>query len=176
MVPRSTRKNTVKRLIFLDIDGVLNSAPYMKSRPEAVKRMDHPDFDQHTLDPWAIAQLNRILAETGSAVALSSSWRLESSKVGEGALKNTERLMRLRGFNGRLWQATPDLAKLAGGVRGAEIDAWLNRHEHLGPFSFVILDDRDDMQPWNHRLVQTTWQNGLTPALASKAIEMLLEG
>lgn len=164
----------MKRVVFLDIDGVANSHHYLAD--VAFEKGAYDDTPEDMVDPWAVAQLNQIQRATHCAFVLSSSWRWCYR------LKQVESFLRLKGFEGKLWQQTP----IRGGakhvtstdqnnIRGAEIDLWLRRHAHLGPFSFVILDDNGGLQPHEDRWVQTTFAHGLTPALAARAIDMLLE-
>ena len=57
--------------------------------------------------------------------------------------------------------------------RGREIDAWLTEANYAG--TYVILDDRGDMEPHMHRLVQTRYDFGLTDKEVSRAVA-LMEG
>ena len=84
------------KVLFLDIDGVLNSENWFAYRIYCVKNnmvnilMNFVDTDDRNikhkltmLDDRAIANLNRIIEETGCKVVLSSSWRssIESENI-----------------------------------------------------------------------------------------------
>jgi hypothetical protein len=62
------------RIIFLDIDGVLNHpGTYCEGAPwrrEAGELLPVP------VAPECMARLNRLVAETGARIVISSSWRL----------------------------------------------------------------------------------------------------
>jgi len=73
------------KLLFLDVDGVLNSRGWFMSlsrkfrqKELAHKFEDDPQFadDASHFDPAAVALLNQVVKETGASVVLSSSWRL----------------------------------------------------------------------------------------------------
>lgn len=139
---------TLLPVIFLDIDGVLNSANWM--------HMGHmgADFDdvgkRKHLDPRAGRVLNRILKLVPSEIVISSAWRIGHS------CKWMQRALRARGVTrARVIGRTPG----GGGFRGPQIQDWLDAHD---PRPFVIIDDSDDMLDVQRpRLVRTDWQTGL---------------
>lgn len=102
-----------RRLIFLDIDGVLG----------------HFGSDGR-LDASCIAELNWLIMETGAEIVLISSWR---ETLG---LAETRRLLAAAGFRGKIADATPSLPHRS---RCDEIEAFLATLS--GPVRFVILDD-----------------------------------
>ena len=55
------------KVIFLDIDGVLNSEEYYESFPDG-------EFIP-PIDPVCVERLKRIVDRTGAKLILSSSWR-----------------------------------------------------------------------------------------------------
>ena len=59
----------MKKIIFLDIDGVLNSETYDKNRTAGA------------IDPECAKRLNRIIKETNADIVISSSWKLSPSLV-----------------------------------------------------------------------------------------------
>lgn len=71
-------------------------------------------------------------------------------------------------FNISFFDFTPEITW---GDRGKEIQAWLDLHPDVT--DFVIIDDRNDMQPNMNHLVQTVLKDGLTEELAAKAIKIL---
>ena len=124
------------KVLFLDIDGVLNSENWFAYRIYCVKNnmvnilMNFVDTDDRNikhkltmLDDRAIANLNRIIEETGCKVVLSSSWR--SCVEAENTL--TEYLLKLKGFKYELYDVTPRLWFNDFSIRrGEEIQLWMD--------------------------------------------------
>ena len=137
-----------RRVIFLDIDGVL--AP--------IRRWDR----YGDLDPGCIRVLNEIVAGAGADVVVSSTWR-HGRTVAE-----LQEMLDAEGFIGRVIDKTPTGAPGAG--RGDEIAAWLAEHAVGG---YVIIDDHGDMGRLRARLVLTHPARGLQPGDAPRAIEIL---
>lgn len=145
------------KIIFLDIDGVLNSERWLMSLGEAWNRTH--------IDPAAVAVLNQVVRATDAVVVISSTWRKMHTKAAiRGFLKDA-------GFTGTVIGITPDFNKLAryerptkdgSFVRGDEIAEWLKDRPDIE--SFVILDDDSDMGALKHKLVQTTSTDGLLMA------------
>jgi HAD domain in Swiss Army Knife RNA repair proteins len=172
------------RVIFLDIDGVLNSESYMLKL--AAK---HCQLEPHTpcdcfklyrqIDPEAIARLNRLVAVTEAKIVISSTWR----KLFDPP--DLRRILEDHGLVGEIIGETPDGAndsELRAGLRdgelaqdrvfrGNEIDFWLKRHPAVD--RFVILDDGSDMMMHKNRLVQTDCEDGLCDEHVDLAIRVL---
>lgn len=152
------------KVIFLDIDGVLN---------------DHYWNDESMcgqIDPDKVQRLNTILRETGAFICLSSAWRYILHR-GEANLMGMEWLLRSHGVKaGRLIGVTrPD-------TKQQKTYEWPERGEQItdfitefGPFaSYIAVDDLDiGITEAGHRLVQTDSTIGLTEADAWKAIRLL---
>ena len=70
----------LNNIIFLDIDGVLNSQLwYKKTRELGGKFKEGYEFETHQhshFDTEAIRLINELCEETNSKVVLSSSWRV----------------------------------------------------------------------------------------------------
>jgi len=113
-------------VIFLDIDGVLNSTRYWEvHKPLPMKK-------EGALDPEAVRIMNEIIDQTGASVILSSSWR-------SAGYKSVDEMLSRRGSRFRISGQTPSSADLA--PRWREIEEWLI----YNPFSrFVVLDDDPD--------------------------------
>lgn len=145
----------MSKLIFLDIDGVINNRESMRGRG-GVFRVHEP----------CVRRLNTIIDATGALCVLSSSWRIN------WPLLALQQFLEGRGFTGQLVDKTPYLPSEP---RGLEISAYLNQSRERG-YSvrhFVILDDDGDMgsmKPW---LVQTKTELGLMPEDVDKAIYTL---
>ena len=138
-----------RRVIFLDIDGVL--AP--------IRRWER----YGDLDPACIQVLNEIVARGGADVVVSSTWRYGKT------IAELQEILDAHGFTGCVLDKTPTGAPGAG--RGEEIAAWLAEHDVCG---YVIIDDHADMGELCTRLVQTHPAHGLQRADTPGAIAMLM--
>lgn len=151
-------------IVFLDIDGVLNSSrffydnnPLPMGRPGAI-------------DPDAVRRLNQIVDATGAKVVLSTSWRTQGVDTVSGYLSE-------RGFTGSVIGATPTNMD---GPRRSEINEWLWQAERLGyrVDRFIVIDDDENAQVFDGPYaVKGTfiWCNhvdGLTDECVQKAISM----
>lgn len=171
------------RILFLDFDGVLNSAAWNRRRPPRPEGMEgiamrRDEYAHRNLDPDAIARLSRIVDETGCRVVVSSAWRaMHPITELNGYLR------RYGGFRHTLFGATPDGWDAADdgplyaipqhlGTRGKEIAVWLAMLPASLPRSYVILDD-EFVGEHDGRLVQTDYNHGLTDADAERAIGIL---
>lgn len=137
------------KIIFLDIDGVLNN---MDSYPA-------------TIEDTLIFKLKNIIIDTNAEIVLSSDWRLDND------LKNIIET-RFKLSNIPILGCTPELPTE---TRGKEIAAWLNAHKNWDIENFIILDDREDMDPYSSHLVQTNIREGLTWNNVTDAIAKLQE-
>lgn len=175
----------MKPVLFLDIDGVLNSRAFKEERaalPADPLYAQLPQEDREAdrkLDPAAMARLNRIVTETDCLVVISSSWRVVYS------LCRLERMFRRRGYEHRLFGTTPriwlDTDDRSHRERGSEIKTWLDwvdsvngRGDRYGVFA--IVDDDSDMGDLMGRLVQTNNEVGLTDEDAARLIALLRGG
>jgi hypothetical protein len=129
--------------------------------------MSEEQYQLDALDPIAVSRLNDIIAATSALVVLSSTWRLDTP------LTKMTRLLRYRGFAGHLFAATPYIASGTRHVRGDEVRWWLNKADSVSVESYVILDDDDDFDGLNSRLVLTQNSVGLTDADVRRAIDIL---
>lgn len=109
------------KVIFLDVDGVLNSDEYF----DKIKNLDI-DGIQSEVDVEKIKLLKRTIDETGSKVVLTSSWRYT---------RNAQELKKLLLEFGISTDSTPFIQN----KRGLEIKQYLS--EHLDVEDFVIVDD-----------------------------------
>jgi len=149
------------RILFLDIDGVLNSHAFVH------RAGWHPplgsDRDLYIIDPVAVALLNGVLEETGAVVVITSSWR---STYPQEALHS---MLQQRGFTGQVVGTTPELP---GRRRSREIAQWLVDHADVEAFA-IVDDDEDAGAGHPHRFVRTTYQVGLTGEHASALVRVL---
>jgi len=144
-------------ILFLDIDGVLNSDDWLFENGSL------------TCDPVNVSGLNRIISETDAGIIVSSDWRKWMSW--------SDLCTRLfsAGVESEFLGKTPviDRDTPHGDLphRGREIDGWLRAESYDG--TYVILDDRGDMEPHMHRLVQTHYDHGLTETEVLRAVALM---
>lgn len=138
----------MKRILFLDFDGVLNTDSYQA----LLRSQERPMWDDHghLFDPEAVGNLKRILdADPDVRIVVESSWKVQG-------LDELRRMWEERGLPGELYDATPDIfceelltvdLSIPGSVRkveslskGREISAWLTRNCDQD-CRYVILDD-----------------------------------
>jgi hypothetical protein len=172
------------RVLFLDIDGVLNSAEYMRDRRTRRRPTPHP------IDATTVPRLNSITDRTGAAIVVSSTWRLAPEGNYATPTDRMRDILSTHGVTGDVIGCTPYLIHNVGDgpmvvqrARGDEIQAWMDCWESFGVElnediveSFAILDDGSDMahlRPW---LVQTTWDRGLQDEHVERAVSLLTRG
>lgn len=167
-------------VLFLDIDGVLNSERFNRTLEERHRQLGHHAVCEcfkltRQVDPEAVARLNRLVVETKSKIVISSSWR----KLLDPCELN--RVLVDHGLVAEIIGETPDapndpvMCAAYGPVdhvfRGHEIDYWLKQHPEVT--RFVILDDSSDMAMHKNRLVQTDCEEGLLDEHVELAIRMM---
>lgn len=145
----------VKCVIFLDIDGVLNSTEFFE-------RTEEVDFVNSKLDLDAIGRLNS-LVHPGIYWVLSSSWRYDTT-----AAQMTQYLVD-RGWKGLISDTTPIWS---GDRRGYTIKKWCDEHSWDGPM--IIIDDDHDLEPYaGGRIIYTTMQKGFTDDCVERGQRLL---
>lgn len=146
------------RIIFLDIDGVLNSQDWFCS--------DDPNRGKGNFDPIAINRLNWVIEETDAKIVLSTSWR-NDPKIFD--------TFKQVGVNGEISGKTDYFATGINYLyRGNEILKWCNEHDDK-IISYVIIDDDEDMLfTQKDNFVHTDYIHGFTEMDARKAIKILL--
>ena len=142
------------KVIFLDIDGVLNCRFTKGEVCGFVFVMDSK-----------IELLKQLIEETGARIVLSSTWRegfYDMQKQIQN--RNVELYLALKD---KLWEFGLEILDFTPEIvddnRGAEIDKWLREWDGEQIESFVILDDISGcyLRPHASRLVQTSFNEGL---------------
>lgn len=160
----------MRKVIFLDIDGVLSPRWWNSDKQS--------DNYGCLFDAKAVANLAKIIEETGAEIVISSSWK----NIGLVELQN---MWRDRGLPGKLVDITPDymsdeilLKEDSANVdylyeRGSEIQGWLLLHgDDVG--RYVIIDDMDDILPEQQfHFVQTDPEVGITNDDVKKVVHLL---
>lgn len=154
--------STNVKVIFLDIDGVLNHEKHYEwlmttDEPTPLQRV----YPYSEFNPTSCRYLCDIINETGAKIVVSSSWRLD----GEARLNS---LFKHFGIP-RIYDVTPCLNT----ARGIEIGAWLAAHPEVT--NYVILDDDEDMNVEQIPFFIKTnpYADGLNEMVKHKAIEIL---
>ena len=155
------------RVIFLDIDGVLNSVMYENS-----DRFNENDSNA-LIDMSRVKLLADIVKATGSEIVLSSTWREDWDKSSDLCGQDGKYLnMCLAKYGLSIIDKTPILNY--SDDRRVEILAWLSKHG-TDVESFVILDDINC--GWEELIKRVVITNpygyGLEEEHVIKAIELL---
>ena len=127
------------KVIFLDIDGVLNCS-----------KTPNPRKLPYVVDRTLLKRFKRLLERTGAKVVLSSTWRYDPAGL----------------FSAKHWgipfiDVIPDMPKQP---RCKEILAWLKGRPRVN--RFVVIDDEDDELD-DLPLFQPSSATGLTKAMCS---------
>ena len=146
------------KLIFLDVDGVLNSKASFLHR-------DNP----FPIDDDKVDLLAQIVKITGAELILSSTWR--------GDFDNNMNIIFKRGGALTLVEKLKKRGLKLIGKTGFDVNRETEIRNFLWDFSqnheiesFIVLDDDIVHMP---QLVKTNWNLGLTPHCVEKAIKML---
>lgn len=152
------------KIIFLDIDGVLN-----------VMSQEFDDYGQ-LFNPIFVNNLAYIIEKTNAKLVISSTWRYSGRK-------RMVDMWRHRNLPGEVIDVTPDLGFNDNIVRGDEIKAWLDKNIDMVE-TYCIIDDDEDMLPEQmNNFVKTSGNSdhpdcddigyGLTKICSEKVIEIL---
>jgi hypothetical protein len=150
-------------LIFLDIDGVLNTHEQNRAGSSGLARC-------HPVDRQCVSHLAHIIDETGASCVLTSSWRYRITN--DSGLEAFEFMLRTHGFpESALIGYTCRDEEIS--MRGRQIRAWIERENLIAPY--VVIDDLDPSQEFMgfHPLVTTNCHVGLTREDAEEAIRLL---
>ena len=154
---------TVKsNIIFLDIDGVLNTWRFQDYQ---VKHHECDDWDaQFNFDPICMKNLKELVEKTNSKIVVSSSW-----KKSDNGMKDIELNLRLYGLAKVLLGHTIRHPK---DLRCFEISEWWYRNKDKYN-QFIILDDEKHMRCLSGRLIVCDENNGFTKETLSEALNKL---
>lgn len=152
------------KIVFLDIDGVLNSREYDRQR----------DWSKVTfIDETRLPLIKRIIDATGAKIILSSTWRDQWSRDASRLTDDGKYIVDAFAKHGiEIFDKTPSLGLQAD--RGDEIREWLLFND--GVESFVIIDDcRYDWREMSDKFVKTDAYigRGLEERHVRRAIEIL---
>jgi len=150
-------------ILFLDIDGVLNTRMYMtRIYPLKNVEKDAIKWSQLDVDPQAVKVLNVILKTLNLAIVLSSSWRKidwhREALFGVGIDNYAKRLL---GYTGSISSCE----------RGTEIEMWIKENDYRKPF-IRIDDEVSDMGNMISHCLKINSEIGLTREHVTKAIQL----
>lgn len=155
-------------VIFLDIDGVLNTPNYGVQAHAMWKRTNgwfkSRDEFGAIFDPMAVDCLEYLVHHTNAKVVVSSTWR----KSGFQVMKD---MFKMRGIDVDIIGVTPVLNT----IRGEEIEHWLHENDYVS--NYVILDDDTDFteeQKKGH-FVCTHGKYGFDHNCMVKALKLLMD-
>lgn len=159
------------KVIFLDVDGVLNRF-CTKETIEGYLGIE----DQF------VQRLKELIEATEAKVVLTSTWRRGWYCYDHSLYKKESERQDIRMFEtlkNKLFKFGIELLDYTEdfGLRGEEIDKWLSEWKGEEIESFVILDDMDgaELRPHAQYLVQTSLTEGFTEKHLKKAIHILNE-
>lgn len=156
------------KVLFLDIDGVLNHQKYYTNGRRDVS------YPLSEICPVSIQHLNHIVAETGCKVVISSTWRHSGIEYCRNVLNEC-------GCVGEIIDITPDIYD-DWAQRGNEILKWLKSKElykydsyYITDHDYAILDDDNDMlYQQRHNFFECNASvDGLNGDIANKVIQFL---
>lgn len=142
------------KIIFLDIDGVLNSITSSITNEKT--------YSPEGLSKDAIGLLKFVIEHTNAKIVISSTWRSFGSAEWFKGL-----------FEGHGWYLPPiiDITRRSksGEIRGDQINAWLSINNVE---NYICIDDDSDFYDYQN-LVQTEVANGFQLYDALKCIDIL---
>ncbi len=175
---------TIDKILFLDIDGVLNSHQFYRDRKEnydkAIKEIngDMFKYDLLQIDHKQVKMLSDFVVKNKLHVVLSSTWRIGKT------VEYMNELFKELGAEFEFYDFTPVLRldKHKGYTnsipRGFEIHCWMSKHVECGYKSrnFIILDDDSDFLLWQERnFFNTDICTGLTDSIIYR-MQRFLDG
>ena len=172
------RQRSEEVLLFLDVDGVLNSQESRRRNGEALEKAGKPLTGFDAPDAAMCDHLSELVKQTGAKVVLSSTWRLNPQKFAE-----IRRCLATRGV--QITGATENFeGRARDNSRPDEIAAYVMAHSPVA--AWVAIDDlplsrldRDfretcaGVRLTDAHFVQTLDSVGLTAELAQQAIDKL---
>lgn len=167
------------RVVFLDIDGVLNHQIFFKKRYDEreherkiikeggrLTEKSHLEFYAEMLDVESIEILNSILDKVEDVkFVISSTWRMGET------IESLTNILSIKGFKGEIIGMTPIGCKCC--VRGNEIQEWVSKNMDEED-AYVIFDDDSDMLWWQrNNFIHIDGYAGITPNSVYKAVRIL---
>lgn len=163
------KPHVVRRLnvVFLDIDGVLNTPENACKRYEGWKNGTDKSRDEfgQLFCPKACLNLEYLCHTAEAKVVVSSTWR-------RAGLTKMQTMFQMRGIDIDIIDITPDFRQRGLIQRGEEIEAWLKENE---VDNYVIIDDDTDFLPEQlSNFVNTDFEDGFNWRCMVKALKILM--
>ncbi len=162
------------KVIFLDIDGVLNSNFWNDAHQREIS-------DRTLIDGGKIQLLGQLIKSTKAKVVLHSGWKFWFDHEMKPLRKESERLKSMLEEEGiEIDDMTPDhstedirKSRKFSLVKANEILAWISEHDNVD--KWIVIDDLDlhNEEIGKHQ-IQTDASVGLTIENINEAEEMLL--
>lgn len=176
------------KVIFLDIDGVMNGSDEIV---DLIKNHGKNGIEATFPTDTKCKLLKQLIDETGAKIVLSSTWRLHSSSIRDldavfkphdlHLFDRTCHQVTANKFIGTVYEGVAPVqtykyhehSDTIIGDRGAEIALWLLEHKDVT--NFVILDDESfDIKNWfPNNIVKTNTKIGIQEDHIKKAKEIL---
>lgn len=163
----------MEKIIFLDIDGVLNYNSWNQNHQCEIS-------DGVLIDENKVKLLCKIIEATSAGIVLHSGWRFWFNDTIEPTRKETQKLVEILGKNQiTILDITPDFStdeikktKKYSLVKAKEILSWL--HEHPEIKNWIVIDDLylHDDEVEKHQ-IKTNQETGLIQEDVELAIDML---
>jgi len=167
----------MKKIIFLDIDGVLNSRRSMIAGTKKFTQLveagetDPGALVAATIDPVAIELINAILTRPATGFVLSSSHRVPFLGAPHPLSAATAYLEKLGVCCDRLIGLTDN----GPGCRGDQVQRWIFENPDCVD-SWVILDDHADIHEYQRsRFVQCSHDDGFSLSNYHAVISLLFK-
>jgi len=145
-----------ERIIFLDIDGVLNSTRSCLAFGGFGHLRPNITEDSAKLDPIALKLMRMLVEETNAKVVISSSWRINANSVSDFDF---------------LQMPIIGMTPYRGDCRGDEIQKWLDKNPTE---RYVIIDDdRDMLESQMDNFVKCDFKYGFSEEQFFKAYKIL---
>ena len=146
------------KILFLDIDGVLNSKIYYKY-------IYKPEEGHSRFDPYCVVLIKRLVEEFSLKIVITSTWR---NGIAERLMNELEE-SKLVPYLHEDWH-TPILRPVN---RGMEIQLWLE--EHPKAKDYIIIDDNENLFEYQlNKLVKTDSYAGMAQLQYQQARNLLL--
>ena len=158
------------KVLFLDIDGVLNC---MMPTPSDDHEWVDLDEWRYGLNPQLVARLRFIIANTNCKIVVSSSWRHHTNYAPYQHDRNWRDVLSemLHKTRDEVFAGETEYDYM--GRRGIEINQWLSEHQ---VDAYCVVDDEVvDILPYvdNSKVVKTDMKVGLTIEDARRTINVL---
>lgn len=158
----------LKRLIFLDLDGVVASVEYLRHRRSG----------DTLVEPAKCELLNQL---EGAEIVISSSWGYDGGKT-EETLRDAGLKLPIVGYTTHVYQdwicrgneIERWLQEHAGGMGTKWGDDYLHKNYQIFDYEYAIVDDNDDMLIGQiGHIVKTNEDTGLTQEDVDKIRKIL---